>query len=147
MKLTTRGHYGLMALAHLALKADQGPIPLRVIAASENIPEQYLEQLFVDLRKANLIKSIRGAKGGYTLARNPSDIIVGEAIRVLEGPIAPVDCLRDHEPDCCDKTSHCATKMVWEKLKHSMVNVLDDLTLEDIVNQELVVEGDKGGAV
>lgn len=137
MKLTTRGHYGLMALAHLAIKFDQGPIPLRVIASSENIPEQYLEQLFVDLRRAKLIVSIRGAKGGYKLARRPSEVRVGEAIRVLEGPIAPVDCLKDHEPDCCDKTSHCATKMVWERLKDSMVTVLDDLTLEDIVNQEL----------
>ncbi len=143
MKLTTRGHYGLMALAYLALKADEGPVPLRVIASAEKIPEQYLEQLFVDLRKANLITSIRGARGGYKLARRPSEIQVGEAVRVLEGPIAPVDCLRDHENDCCDKTTHCVTKMVWERLQNSMINVLDDMTLEDIVNQNMIVEPKK----
>ncbi len=144
MRLTTRGHYGLMALAFLAIKADEGPIPLRVIASAEKIPEQYLEQLFVDLRKANLIKSIRGARGGYTLSRKPSEIQVGEAIRVLEGPIAPVDCLKNHDDECCDKQHHCATKMVWERLQDSMINVLDDMTLEDIVNQDIVLDNKRG---
>lgn len=135
-----------MALAHLAMKADTGPVPLRVIATTEKIPEQYLEQLFVDLRKANIISSIRGAKGGYQLSRDPAEIYVGEAVRVLEGPIAPVDCLKEHDGDCCDKTTHCATKMVWERLRDSMTDVLDDMTLADIVNQELQF-GDKKGSI
>jgi Rrf2 family protein len=144
MKLTTRGHYGLIAMVYLAVKLDDGPIPLRTIATVEKIPEQYLEQLFLELRKANLITSVRGAKGGYKLARKPSEIQVGEVIRVLEGPIAPVECLKDYEANCCDKTTYCMTKMVWEKLKDTMDNVLDDMTLADIINQDMPLDARKG---
>lgn len=136
MKLSSRGHYGLMAITYLAQKADQGPIPIKAIAAAEDIPEQYLEQIFVDLRKAGLVTSVRGARGGYKLGFPPEEINVGQVVKVLEGEIAPVECLHSSEEDaerCCAKTDNCTTKVVWEKLRDTMVAVLDDITLYDIV--------------
>jgi Rrf2 family transcriptional regulator, cysteine metabolism repressor len=137
MKLSSRGHYGLMAITYLAQKADQGPIPIKSIAAAEDIPEQYLEQIFVDLRKAGLVTSVRGARGGYKLGFPPEEINVGQVVKVLEGEIAPVECLHSSEEDaesCCAKTDHCTTKVVWEKLRDTMVAVLDDITLHDIIS-------------
>lgn len=136
MKLSSRGHYGLMAMTYLAQKADQGPIPIKTIAAAEDIPEQYLEQIFVDLRRSGLVTSVRGARGGYKLGHPPADINVGQVVRVLEGEIAPVECLHaDEDPQhCCSKTEHCTTKVVWEKLRDTMVAVLDDITLHDIIH-------------
>jgi Rrf2 family cysteine metabolism transcriptional repressor len=136
LKLSSRGHYGLMAMTYLAQKHEQGPVSIKVIAAAEEIPEQYLEQIFVDLRRSGLVKSVRGARGGYMLAHPPEEINVGMIVKVLEGEIAPVECLHSKEEDaaeCCSKTDHCTTKVVWEKLRDTMVAVLDDITLHDIV--------------
>jgi Rrf2 family cysteine metabolism transcriptional repressor len=136
MKLSSRGHYGLMAMTYLAQRAEEGPTPIKQIAAAEEIPEQYLEQIFVDLRKAGLVTSVRGARGGYRLGRSPKEINVGQVVKVLEGEIAPVECLYSSEEDaelCCSKTEYCTTKVVWEKLRDTMVAVLDDITLHDII--------------
>lgn len=136
MKLSSRGHYGLMAITYLAQKASDGPIPIKVIAAAEEIPEQYLEQIFVDLRRAGLVTSVRGARGGYRLGHPPEQINVGQVVKALEGEIAPVDCLHAQEDNpeaCCSKTNNCTTKVVWEKLRDTMVAVLDDITLHDII--------------
>lgn len=136
MKLTSRGHYGLMAITYLAQKYEQGPIPIKMIASAEDIPEQYLEQIFVDLRRAGLVTSVRGARGGYKLGHPPELINVGQVVKVLEGEIAPVECLHSSEENtelCCSKTDNCSTKVVWEKLRDTMVAVLDDITLHDIV--------------
>lgn len=125
-----------MALAYLAQKVEQGPIPIKTIAAAEEIPEPYLEQIFVDLRRSGLVTSVRGARGGYRLGHPPEEINVGQIVRVLEGEIAPVECLHTEEdPEtCCSKTDNCTTKVVWEKLRDTMVAVLDDITLHDIVS-------------
>jgi Rrf2 family cysteine metabolism transcriptional repressor len=136
VKLSSRGHYGLMAMVYLAQRHDQGPTPIKVIAAAEDIPEQYLEQIFVDLRRAGLVTSVRGARGGYKLGHSPDTINVGQVVKVLEGEIAPVECLHSTEESteqCCTKTHNCTTKVVWEKLRDTMVAVLDDITLHDIV--------------
>lgn len=136
MKLSSRGHYGLMAITYLAQKASDGPIPIKVIASAEEIPEQYLEQIFADLRRAGLVTSVRGARGGYKLGHPPEQINVGQVVKALEGEIAPVECLHSQEdtPEaCCSKTDNCKTKVVWEKLRDTMVAVLDDITLHDII--------------
>ena len=132
MKLSSRGHYGLRALAHLAQKGSHQPVPLRQIAQSEQIPEAFLEQIFLDLRKAGIVKSIRGAKGGYKLASPPKDIVVGNIVRVLEGSFNIIDCLEDEDGNCCNKTEDCTTKIVWEKVRDSMATVLDGMNLADL---------------
>lgn len=132
MKLSSRGHYGLQAMVYLAKSGVNKPIPLRRIANDEHIPEQFLEQIFVDLRKGGLVRSVRGAKGGYQLSNPPEDIIIGDIIRVLEGSLNIVDCLEDKKGNCCDKVEDCTTKIVWEKVRDSMVTVLDGFNLADL---------------
>ncbi len=132
MKLSSRGHYGLQAMVYLAKIGLRKPVPIKRIANDEHIPEQFLEQIFVDLRKAGLVKSVRGAKGGYHLANQPDEIIVGDIIRVLEGSSNIIDCVEDNEGNCCDKTEDCSTKIVWDKVRESMISVLDGLNLSDL---------------
>jgi len=129
MKVSTRGRYGLRAMIDLAENEKAEAIPLREIAEREKISIQYLEQIFVTLRKAGLVKSIRGAHGGYKLNKNANDIYIGDIIRVLEGPIAPVDCLVEKE---CETKNKCVTREIWKEVKISIENVLDSMTLEDL---------------
>ncbi len=119
----------------LALNYREGPTSIREIAGKENISPQYLEQIFLDLRRAELVNSVRGAKGGYKLARPPSEINIGDVVRTLEGPIAPMECVAEgSEGDCCERTQECLTRGVWEKLRDRMNEVLDDISLEDMIS-------------
>jgi Rrf2 family protein len=133
MKLSTKGHYGVKAMFDLAQHYGEGPIPLKSVAERQELSEHYLEQLIAGLRKAGLVKSVRGAQGGYSLAREPGEIRVGDIIRVLEGPIAPVECVNQEDPVCCNKADFCITRGVWEKVRDSITGVLDGITLADMV--------------
>lgn len=134
MLISTRGEYGLRSMLVLADNYSKGPYALREIAESEHISEQYLEQLFRDLRKNDLVVSFRGARGGYTLSRPPSEISVGEVLAVLEGPLAPMQCVAEGEDsDRCMHSRGCPTKIIWQKLKDAMDNVLDTTTLTDLL--------------
>ncbi len=117
----------------LALHYGEGPVSLKNVAERQGISEHYLEQLISGLRKAGLVKSVRGAQGGYTLAKEPNKITVGDVIRVLEGPIAPVDCVAEEDPEFCQKAENCVTKGIWEKVRDSIAGVLDAITLEDML--------------
>ncbi len=136
MKLSTKGRYGLKAMFELALNDGKGPIPLRNIADNQNISEHYLEQLISVLKKGNLVNSVRGSKGGYMLTKPPSKITVGEIIRALEGDIAPSDCVLDTKHNNCIKEGYCATKPVWEKIRDSINEVIDSITLADMVEDQ-----------
>ncbi len=132
MKLSTRGRYGLRAMFDLTIYYSQDHISLNNIAERQDISEGYLEQLIIPLKKAGLVKGIRGAQGGYMLAKPPSDITVGEILRVLEGPIAIVDCLTGENK--CRKVDTCVTRSIWEKISNSMANVVDSITLEELMS-------------
>lgn len=132
MKISTKGHYGVQAMFDLAQRNGEGPISLKSIAERQNLSEHYLEQLFATLRKAGLVKSVRGAQGGYTLAKEPEEIKVGDIIRVLEGPIAPVECVNLEDPEQCMKSESCVTRSVWAKVRDSIEDVLDSITLADM---------------
>lgn len=131
MKLSTKGRYGVKAMVELAINYGNEPISIKTISERQNISECYLEQLFSPLRKASLIKSIRGAQGGYVLNKEPKDITVAEIISVLEGPIEIASCI---EGDSCDNEDSCATRLLWEKIKTSIDEVMNSVTLQDIVN-------------
>ncbi|WP_422445773.1 RrF2 family transcriptional regulator [Thermoanaerobacterium sp. DL9XJH110] len=135
MKLSTKGRYGLKAMFDLALNYGKGPIPLKSIAERQEISEHYLEQLFSNLRKAGLVKSVRGAQGGYVLARKPSEITVGDVLRVLEGPIGLVDCVLEQDAVECSKADDCITRVVWEKIRDSMIATMDSITLKDMCDE------------
>lgn len=131
MKLSTKGRYGVKAMVDLALHYGDTPVSIKTISQRQNISEYYLEQLFSPLRKAKLIKSVRGAQGGYVLNSAPKDITVAEVMYVLEGPIEISECIEGSE---CDKTDYCATRLLWEKIKNSIDEVMESITLQDIVD-------------
>ncbi|GAW92688.1 RrF2 family transcriptional regulator [Calderihabitans maritimus] len=135
MKLSTKGEYGLRAMFDLAMRYGEGPISLKSIAERQDISEHYLEQLAAGLRKAGLVKSVRGAQGGYILAREPDEITVGEIIRVLEGPIAPMDCVSEEATETCERAETCVTRGIWEKVKEKVSEVLDSITLADMCRE------------
>ena len=107
------------------------PISIKSISERQNISEYYLEQLFLPLRKANIIKSIRGAQGGYVLNKAPEEISVAEIINVLEGPIEISDCI---EGTTCNNIDCCATRLLWGKIKRSIDSVMESTTLRDILD-------------
>lgn len=138
MKLSTKGRYGVAAMYDLALHYQQGPIALKSVAQRQNISEHYLEQLMGTLRKAGYVKSVRGAQGGYALTKEPSQISVGDIIRIMEGPIAPVDCLLTEESnnEYCDQACQCVTRGVWAKVRDSINSVLDSISLADLCQDD-----------
>jgi len=134
MKLSSRTEYAVRAMAELALMHGSDPVSLREIAARQDIPEKYLEQLFRQLRKAGLINGVRGAQGGYSLAGKPSDITVGDIMRAVDGPIAVCSCAAEGEgDDDCERKPHCAAHPVWARLQNGIVSILDSTTLYDML--------------
>jgi len=127
MKISTKGRYGLTIMMELAKKHGEGPISLKTIAQSNNLSEHYLEQLVAPLRNAGFVKSIRGAYGGYVLGDDPEKITAGDIIRILEGPISPVEGLEDEEP---------AKKALWMKIRDAVKEVLDGTTIKDLANHK-----------
>jgi Rrf2 family transcriptional regulator, cysteine metabolism repressor len=125
MKISTKGRYGLTIMIELAKKHGEGPISLKTIAQANDLSEHYLEQLIAPLRNAGLVKSIRGAYGGYILGDIPSKISAGDIIRVLEGPISPVEGIEDEEP---------AKRELWIRIRDAVKDVLDNTTVEDLAN-------------
>ena len=134
MKLSTRSEYAVRALVQLAIGFEKGPMSLREISQIENISYQYLEQIFLDLKKTKLVDSIRGAKGGYILARSPDQITVGDIVKSVEGPIAPISCVSDLPSDACERSGDCAPRGVWKALRDRIIEVLDEFTLHDLVS-------------
>lgn len=132
MKLSTKGRYGLKAMFELSLNQDNGPVPLKFIAKKQNVSDQYLEQIFSKLKKSGLVKSVRGSQGGYLLGKEAKDITVGDILTVLEGPISLSDCVLDE--DVCENSSVCVTKVVWEKMKKGIDEVVNSITLQDMMN-------------
>jgi Rrf2 family protein len=136
MKVSTRGEYGMRAMVTLAREFGNGPLSLSGIAQDSHVPAAYLEQLLGALRRSGLVTSTRGAHGGYALSRAPQEILVGEIYRVLEGPVAPMDCVSEVEPEeLCPFLDGCATRVVWLKVRDSIVEALDSTTLADLLNQ------------
>ncbi|QAY65200.1 cysteine metabolism transcriptional regulator CymR [Paenibacillus protaetiae] len=133
MKISTKGRYGLTIMMELAAKFGEGPISLKSIAERNQLSEHYLEQLVAPLRNAGLVKSIRGAYGGYVLSKEPEQITAGDIIRILEGPISPVDFTEEDDP---------AKRDLWLRIRDSIAAVLDNTTLADLNNYQSEAESD-----
>lgn len=131
MKLSTKSRYGIKALVELAIQHGEGPVSIKTIGEKWNISEYYLEQLFATLRKAGLIQSIRGAQGGYILAKEPKDISVYDLIETLEGPVEISTCLTEEK---CDNIGGCPTRILWKKIKQSIDEVTKSVSLQDMVD-------------
>jgi Rrf2 family protein len=116
----------------LAAHHDQGPTPLREIAKRQDLSVKYLEQLIIPLKAAGYIRSVRGARGGYTLARKPDKINVGQIIKVLEGGLSLVDCVED--PKMCEREKNCPTRDIWLRMSERLMEELSSLTLSDVLD-------------
>ena len=134
MKLSTKGRYGLRAVLDLALNGTKEAVALSSIAERQNISISYLEQLIAKLRKAEIVRSTRGARGGYVLARPAEEISVGEILRCLEGDLSPVDCAEIMGGEVtCSASDICVTKYVWKRINDSINEAVDNLMLSELV--------------
>ena len=138
MKLSTKSTYGLRAMVNIAMAKDKGTISIKEISKREGISGVYLEQLLNKLRRADLVKSVRGPCGGYMLSRNPSRITVGSIVKILEGSITPVDCASGREgwKAICLHKRTCVAKTVWAKLAKAIDDCLESVTLKDLCGKK-----------
>lgn len=134
MKLSTRGRYATRALLDLAFNQGEGSVALKDIARRQQISLRYLEHLVTPLVAVGIMRSTRGPKGGVSLARAPEEIKLSEVIQVLEGSIAPVECIDN--PGVCSRSALCVTRDVWSELKKAMDGVLESITLRDLVERQ-----------
>ena len=141
MKISTKGRYALRMMLDLALNEENGYIPIKEIAKRQGISDKYLEQIISILNHAGFVRSVRGAGGGYKLTKKPSEYTVGMTLRLTEGSMAPVSCLED-EVNTCDRAESCVTLGVWKKLYSAINDVVDNITLEDLVEDTKNISGD-----
>ncbi len=135
MRISSKGDYGIRALIELAHRYGEGRLTQSAeIAARQNIPESYLEQLLAMLRRAGLVRSVRGPQGGHALARHPSEIRVSDVIRALEGELIPVECLE--EASECSRTGGCAQREMWEEVQRAIMQVLDRVTIAELAAKD-----------
>jgi len=135
MKLSAREQYGLRAMIELGRRHGRGPVSLNEVAEAQGVSLGYLEQIVPALKEADLVRSTRGARGGYELSRSPLDITVGDVVRALqEGYIVPLKCITGSEAqESCEREEICAARDVWKKVHEGIVEVLDATTLADLV--------------
>jgi Rrf2 family protein len=147
VSFSTKGEYGVRLMVQLGIRHGQGPASLAEIALEEDLPRAYLEQLVMSLRDAGLVRSTRGAHGGYELTRDPSAIRMSEVLRALEGPIAPMVCATD-DPEhsaTCDRSARCTVNVLWVRIRDAIVGTLENMTLDDLVPQPYAA-GSSAGA-
>lgn len=140
MKVSTKGRYGLRSMIDLAIHSTEGHVALLYIAERQNISINYLEQVFSTLRKAGLVKSVKGAQGGYTLGDSPSRITIGRILRVLEGSLSLVEG-SDLKAGMDNSLQNCIQVNVWDKMTDTLNQIVDSITLEDMVNEYKKMNG------
>jgi Rrf2 family cysteine metabolism transcriptional repressor len=133
MRISTKIRYGTRAILELASHYGEGPIELKEIAKKENISLKYLEQVIIPLRTAGVVKAVRGSKGGYSLAKPPSEICLNDLVEVLEGPVTLTECLIN--PAACQKSSFCVTRDIWKEVSEAIFKIFHSITLEEMVNR------------
>ncbi len=134
MKISTKGRYGLQAIVYLAIHSSHGHISVKIISERCGISEAYILQIFLVMRRAGIVDSIRGAQGGYVLARDASEIKVGDVLVSLEGPLAPVDCIVEGTKHPCDRYENCTTRGLWESIMVTLSDVANSITIQDLVD-------------
>jgi Rrf2 family cysteine metabolism transcriptional repressor len=133
VRVSAKELYGLRAMSEFARHFGQGPLALSEVARLQDISRAYLEQIAIDLRRAGLLESQRGAHGGYQLARAPEATTAGDIIRALEGAILPVECMTDDACQPCALIDGCGARTIWERVRNRLVETLDSITLQDLL--------------
>ena len=139
MKLTSKGRYAVMAMADLALFKDSGPINLTEISLRQNISLAYLEQIFIKLKKNNLVKSIRGARGGYVLETSPEDIKISNIIAAVDEKVKTLNCKKESKKGCNNKSSKCITHNLWDQLDQHINSFFEKVKLQDLVKKNQIL--------
>ena len=134
MKISTKGRYGTRALVELAMRDTNEPMLLRNIAKQQDISLAYLEHVISPLIAGGILRSTKGPKGGISLNKKPEDIKLSDVIRLLEGSVAPADCVDN--PEVCDRAETCAARDIWCELKHALDTILDSTTIRDLVDRQ-----------
>lgn len=134
MKVSTKGDYGVRALIELAHHYGHGPLQSAEIAARQEVPEPYLDQLLTNLRRAGFIRSVRGPQGGHALIRDPREVRLSEVIVALEGSLAPTACVDD--PDACNRSGGCVQREVYERVRDATIEILDNVSIADLAEKE-----------
>jgi Rrf2 family protein len=136
MRLSTKGEYASRAILELTLNYQKGlPLHIRDISAAQDIPERFLEQILLLLKRAGYLRSKKGQKGGYYLAKAPSEISVAEVIRVMDGPLAPIDCVSVTAHEVCPREKFCGLRLLWKEVRDSVAQILEKTTFEDLANR------------
>ena len=135
MKLTTKGRYAVMAMADLALFRDNGPTSLKDISLRQNISLPYLEQIFIKLKDSNLVKSTRGARGGYVLEKPASEIKISNIISAVDEEVKMLNCKKDSKKGCNNKSTKCITHNLWDQLDQHINNFFERVKLQDLVKR------------
>ena len=138
MKLTTKGRYAVMAMADLALFKDSGPTNLTDISLRQNISLAYLEQIFIKLKKNKLVKSVRGAKGGYVLEHSPEDIKISNIISAVDEEVKTLNCKKESKRGCNNKSTKCITHNLWDQLDQHINNFFEKVKLQDLVKKNQI---------
>ena len=133
MKISTKGRYALRLMLDIALNDAKTPVRIKDIAERQQISDKYLEQIVSSLNKAGYVRSIRGPQGGYRLTKKPEEYTVGMILRLIEGSLAPVACL-DDDINNCTRADRCPTLILWEKLYDAISEVVDNITLADLIS-------------
>ena len=134
MKLSTRTRYGIRAILELAKNHGESPLQIKTIARCQDISVKYLEQLMAMLKSAGFVRSIRGSRGGYVLAKAPNQIKLGDIFSCLEGPVAMVECVQDSNR--CARADKCLSRKLWTKLQMEIMVVLNSITLQDLLDDQ-----------
>lgn len=132
MKISTKGDYATRALQDLAMRYEKGPVPIETIAQRQALPARYLEQLLLILKRAGFLASKRGVNGGYYLAKAPREITLGQILRAVDGPIAPIYCVSENPREHCSQESFCVLRDVWAEVRDAVSAIVDHTTLQDI---------------
>ena len=138
MKLTTKGRYAVMAMADLAVFKDKGPISLADISIRQNISLAYLEQIFIKLKQFDLVKSVRGAKGGYILNTSPEEIKISNIISAVDEEIKTLNCKKESKKGCNNKSSKCITHNLWDQLDQHINSFFEKVKLQDLIKKNQI---------
>jgi Rrf2 family cysteine metabolism transcriptional repressor len=144
MRLSTKGEYASRAMLELSRRYEDGPIHSREISAAQDIPQRFLEQILLLLKRAGYVKSRKGQKGGYVLAKPPGEINVAEVIRVMDGPLAPIDCVSVMAHEACPMERTCGLRWLWKDVRDAVAEILEKTTFADLVRRNRSVSPAKG---
>jgi Rrf2 family protein len=140
MKISTKGRYGLRVMVELASHhgKSNSPVMMNTLAKNQGISKKYLHSLLTSLKSAGLVRAIRGANGGFVLARPPADILVSQVVLALEGSLSPVDCIND--TSICNRSDYCVTREVWNNLEDAIKKVLSEISLSYLAKKQQALQ-------